>query len=145
MFALLNQRRLGWLGHVKRMTDEQIPKEILYSNLTSGTRPVGRPSLRFKVEGRQYQPYTLGSYSCRPKSLEACWKDRRVRRAEKSSGKGGQSTHRAKYGVHLQQLQQNLPIQNRTGQPQQALQLNPWLNFGADSIVSRDRRMQTTI
>ena len=71
MFALLNQRRLGWLGHVKRMKDRQIPKEILYSNLTTGTRPVGRPSLRFKVEGRQYQPYKLGSYSCRPKSLEA--------------------------------------------------------------------------
>ena len=72
MFALLNQRRLGWLGHVKRMKDGQIPKEILYSNLTTGTRPVGRLSLRFKVEGRQYQPYKLGSYSCRPKSLEAC-------------------------------------------------------------------------
>ena len=58
---------------------------------------------------------------------------------------GGQSTYRAKYGVHLQQLQQNLPIQNQAAQPQQALQLNHRLNFGPDSIVSRDRRMPTTI
>ena len=49
MFALLNQRRLGWLGHVNRMKDGQIPKDILYGKLTTGTRPVGRPSLRFKV------------------------------------------------------------------------------------------------
>ena len=34
MFALLNQRRLGWLGHVSRMKDWQIPKDILYSKLT---------------------------------------------------------------------------------------------------------------
>ena len=49
MFALLNQRRLGWLGHVNRIKDGQIPKDILYRKLTTGTRPVGWPSLRFKV------------------------------------------------------------------------------------------------
>ena len=49
MFAFPNQRRLGWLGHVSRMKDGRIPKDILYSKLTTGTRPVGRPSLRFKV------------------------------------------------------------------------------------------------
>ena len=43
MFALPNQRPIGWLGHVSRM------KDILYSKLTTGTRPVGMPSLRFKV------------------------------------------------------------------------------------------------
>ena len=42
-----------------------------------------------------------------------------------------------------QQLQQSLSIQNQTVQPQQALQLNHWLNLGADSIVSRDRWMPT--
>ena len=49
MFGLLNQRRLGWLGHVSRMTDGRIPKDILNSKLTTRTRPVRRPSLRFKV------------------------------------------------------------------------------------------------
>ena len=49
MFALLNQRRLGWLGHVSCMKDVRIPKDILYSKPATGTRPVERPSLRFKV------------------------------------------------------------------------------------------------
>ena len=48
MFALLSQRRLRWLGHVVRMQDGRIPKDILYSELTTGTRQTGRPFLRFK-------------------------------------------------------------------------------------------------
>ena len=46
--ALLSQRRLRWLGHVRRMQDGRIPKDILYGELCVGTRPVGRPSLRYK-------------------------------------------------------------------------------------------------
>ena len=48
MFAILTQRRLRWLGHVCRMEDGRIPKDILYSELATGTRPTGRPALRFK-------------------------------------------------------------------------------------------------
>ena len=55
---------------------------------------------------------------------------------------GSISTHKAKNGINLQQLQQSLPIQNWTIQPQQALQLNHRLNLGADSIVSWYRRKQ---
>ena len=49
MFSLLIQRWLRWLRHVNRMKDGRIPKDILYSELTIGTRPAGRPNLRFKV------------------------------------------------------------------------------------------------
>ena len=48
MYSLLSQRRLRWLGHVRRMEDGRLPKDILYRQLTSGARPVGRPALRFK-------------------------------------------------------------------------------------------------
>ena len=48
MHSLLSQRRLRWLGHVRRMEDGRLPKDILYGQLTSGARPVGRPALRFK-------------------------------------------------------------------------------------------------
>ena len=48
MFALLTQRRLRWLGHVRRMEDGRLPKDVLYGQLTSGSRAVGRPMLRFK-------------------------------------------------------------------------------------------------
>ena len=45
--------------------------------------------------------------------------------------------------ISMQLLQQSLPIQNWTVQPQKTLQLNHRLNLSADSIVSRDRRMST--
>ena len=48
IFALLTQRRLRWLGHVRRMDDGRIPKDLLYGELADGARSRGRPSLRFK-------------------------------------------------------------------------------------------------
>ncbi|KAJ8333488.1 hypothetical protein SKAU_G00414960 [Synaphobranchus kaupii] len=48
LFAILTQRCLRWLGHVSRMEDGRIPRDILYEELTTGTRPVGRPFLRYK-------------------------------------------------------------------------------------------------
>ncbi|XP_022797664.1 craniofacial development protein 2-like [Stylophora pistillata] len=48
MFTLIRQRRLRWLGHVYRMEDGRIPKDLLYGELESGSRPIGRPKLRFK-------------------------------------------------------------------------------------------------
>lgn len=48
MYTLLRQRRLRWLGHVRRMADGRIPKDILYGELELGSRPVGRPKLRFR-------------------------------------------------------------------------------------------------
>ena len=48
MFTLLKQRRLRWLGHVIRMVDGRIPKDLLYGELAEGTRPSGRPHLRYK-------------------------------------------------------------------------------------------------
>lgn len=48
MTTLLRQRRLRWLGHVRRMEDGRIPKDILYSELAKGKRTAGRPHLRYK-------------------------------------------------------------------------------------------------
>jgi len=48
MYAILAQRRLRWLGHVRRMEDGRLPKDVLYGQLATGTRPVGRPALRYK-------------------------------------------------------------------------------------------------
>ena len=46
--ALIKQRRLRWLGHVRRMDDGRIPKDLLYGEIAEAKRPVGRPKLRFK-------------------------------------------------------------------------------------------------
>ena len=49
MFAMLSQRRLRWLGgHTRCMEDGRLPKDVLYGELASGSRPVGRPMLRYK-------------------------------------------------------------------------------------------------
>ena len=48
MTTLLRQRRLRWLGHVCRMDEGRIPKDILYSELATGKRTAGRPHLRFR-------------------------------------------------------------------------------------------------
>ena len=45
MYSLLRQRRLRWLGHVRRMKDGRIPKDILYGELAFGRRTTGRPHL----------------------------------------------------------------------------------------------------
>ena len=48
MYDLLRQRRLRWLGHVRRMEDGRIPKHIFYGELALGRRTTGRPHLRYK-------------------------------------------------------------------------------------------------
>ncbi|XP_062574231.1 uncharacterized protein LOC134236070 [Saccostrea cucullata] len=47
LFALLSQRRLRWLGHVSRMDNGRIPKDVLYGELATGSRPTGRPVFRY--------------------------------------------------------------------------------------------------
>ena len=48
MYTLLRQRRLRWLGHVRRMEDGRIPKDTLYGEMKLGRRTTGRPHLRYK-------------------------------------------------------------------------------------------------
>ena len=48
MYALLTKRRLRRLGHVTCMHDGRLPKDILYGELATGSRPTGRPTLRYK-------------------------------------------------------------------------------------------------
>ena len=48
IYTLLRQRRLRWLGHVHRMEDGRIPKDLLYGELEIGERARGRPLLRYR-------------------------------------------------------------------------------------------------
>ncbi|XP_069170374.1 uncharacterized protein [Procambarus clarkii] len=48
MYTMLKQRRMRWLGHVVRMGDGRIPKDLLYGELRQGKRPTGKPQLRYK-------------------------------------------------------------------------------------------------
>ena len=48
VLAILSQKRLRCLGHVRRMQDGRIPKDILCGELATGSRPARRPVLRYK-------------------------------------------------------------------------------------------------
>ena len=45
---VVRKMQLRWPGHVARMSDDRIPKQLLFGELTTGTRTVGRPLLRWK-------------------------------------------------------------------------------------------------
>ena len=45
---MLSHRRLRWLDHVNRMQDGHIPKDIMFGQLATCTRPLDRPLLRYK-------------------------------------------------------------------------------------------------
>ena len=45
---MIRQRRLRWLGHVRRMNDGRIPKYILYREHNAGKRNLGRPQLHYR-------------------------------------------------------------------------------------------------
>ena len=75
MFAILSQRRLRWLGHVHRMEDGRLPKDVLYGELATGARPIGPPKLRFKdvckvdMKTAKISPRVLGNCCRQPKKL----------------------------------------------------------------------------
>ena len=44
---LLIKKNLRWTGYLMRMSPDRLPKQILYSQLSSGHKKKGRPRLRF--------------------------------------------------------------------------------------------------
>jgi hypothetical protein len=48
MTDILIEKNLRWLGHVHRMDEGRLPRQLMYSQLKKGNRNQGRPRLRFK-------------------------------------------------------------------------------------------------
>ncbi len=82
MFAILTQRHLRWLGHVCRMEDGRIPKDILYGKLASGTQQSGWPTLRYKDTCKR----DLKACGINPAQLEEVTSDRTSWRSRVKEG-----------------------------------------------------------
>ena len=48
IYAILLRSQLRWAGHVHRMDDCRLPKRLLYGELSTGKRSLGRPKKRYK-------------------------------------------------------------------------------------------------
>ena len=66
---LLIRKNLRWTGHLMRMSPGRLPKQIIYSQLSSGHRKRGHPRLRFKdtikinLKLRDIKTYSWTSFS----------------------------------------------------------------------------------
>ncbi|KAI8513321.1 hypothetical protein Bbelb_099600 [Branchiostoma belcheri] len=109
LHLLLCQRRLRWLGHVYRMEDGRIPKDILYGELVTGRRPVGRPALRFRDVCKRDMKCT----DIDPASWEQLAADRSEwRHAVKVGLARGQVKHHMQLDTKRQKRKEKLHAQN---------------------------------
>ena len=69
---MLYQSQLRWLGHVIRMKDDRLPKQLLYGELSLGSRAVGAPAKRFRDSALK----TLKDCQIKPQDLERLATDR---------------------------------------------------------------------
>ncbi len=125
MSAILSEKRLHWLGHVRRMGPGHIPRDLLYGELAEGSRLIGRPRLRYKdicKKDMKLSDINIGTWESRAEDRSA-WHfvvRQGVQKAEETRIKN-LATKRVEEGkataasagiiiVHLQKMQQRLPF-----------------------------------
>ena len=122
IFALLAQRRLRWLGHVRRMDDSRIPKDLLYGELVDGARSRWRPSLRYKDScKRDLKGAGIGLETCESLAKNrGAWRSQQVgesrgrthhhTEAEEGEAQGEIPAGHNSITLHLPHLLQRLPF-----------------------------------
>ena len=87
----LRKNRIRWAGHVTRMPDNRIPKQLLYCQLREGKRSVGRQKKRFKDSLKD----SLKDFNINPLSWESEAKDRPTWRGLIRNGAKSYESNRA--------------------------------------------------
>ena len=80
--TLLQKAQLRWAGHVARMPDSRLPKQLLYGELQVGKRSKGRPRKRYKDSLKS----SLKAFSISTESWESDAQDRLQWRSHITSG-----------------------------------------------------------
>ena len=70
--TLLQKAQVRWAGHVTRMQDNRLPKQLLYGELCYGRRSVGGQKKRFKDTLKK----TITMFNIDVPNWEACAQDR---------------------------------------------------------------------
>ena len=70
--SMLARRHLTWVGHVIRMSDDRLPRQILYGQLHQGNRPPGGQKKRYKDQCKDL----LKQCQLQPTALETLANDR---------------------------------------------------------------------
>ena len=68
------KHQLRWIGHVVRMPDTRLPKQVLYSELATGQRAPGGQKKRFK----DHLKTLLKQCNISPTALESLAADRKI-------------------------------------------------------------------
>ena len=86
----LKFNRLRWTGHAHRMSGSLLPHQLLHSVLKEGTRPIGRPHLRY----RDVLKRDLRDFNINPTSWTSACSDRVSWRSNLHEGaKGDQASN----------------------------------------------------
>ena len=80
--AHIARRTLRWVGHVIRMPDERLPKQVLFSELAEGTRSAGGQKKRYK----DHVKASLKACNIDPSQLEGLAEDRPIWRHAVNQG-----------------------------------------------------------
>ena len=101
---------MRWLGHVVRMENGRIPKDLLYGELKQGNRSKGRPRLRFKdVCKRDLRALEVGLAA-----WEAVASDRKTWR---QAVRGGLSSYEESLAQQQEEKRQRRKDQGQTTRP----------------------------
>ncbi|XP_051526868.1 uncharacterized protein LOC127425195 [Myxocyprinus asiaticus] len=145
LFTTLSKRHLRWLGHIRRMKQGRIPKDLLYSELVEGSRPTRCPLLCYKdicKKDMKLSNIIMWESSADDRSAWHLAVRKGIQKAEEARHKKSKEevkTLAASAGVaiiHLQQMRQRLSFKSRTIQPLAKVQTEHHPT-GSYTIVSR--------
>ena len=70
--SMLLKSQMRWTGHVIRMDENRINRQVMYGELKDGARKQGRPKLKYKDTLKSNLKWS----GIQPRQLEACASDR---------------------------------------------------------------------